>query len=137
MNKDHFQAKVLMYRYQDEGLEIFLKKNEAGEWTFPDAGEGDKATILTKLQEEADLDEEHIELDPVNCEIRKRDMLAYAFEIDWRRLPESSKRRQFFETNKGAFVVAKEALKKNMPTEYKMLKELVDVLSVRNLLKKL
>jgi hypothetical protein len=62
-------------------------------------------------------------------------MLAYAFEIDWRRLPEESKRRQFLDTNKGAFVSVKVAFKKNMPAEYKMLKELVDVLSVRNIIK--
>jgi methyl coenzyme M reductase gamma subunit len=136
MSKNQFAAKVLMYRYQNEGLEVFIEKNEDGEWTFPDFAEGDIETISEQIQLEAGQDD-HIELDPVTCEARKRDVLAYAFEIDWRKLPEESLRRQFLETNKGAFIVVKEALKKNMPTEYKMLKELVDVLSIRNIIKNL
>ena len=125
-----------MYRYQNKGLEVFIEKDENGTWTFPDFAEGDIETISKQIQLEAGKDE-HIELDPVTCESRKRDMLAYAFEIDWRKLPEESTRRQFLETNKGAFIVVKEALKKNMPAEYKMLKELVDVLSIRNIIKNL
>ena len=136
MNKDQLCAKVLMYRYKNEALEVFVEKNENGEWTFPDFAEGDMAAISQQLKLEAG-QEEYMELDPVNCEVRKRDMLAYAFELDWRRLPEESARRQFLETNKGAFIVVKEALKKNMPSEYKMLKELVDVLSIRNIIKNL
>ncbi len=136
MDSNQFCAKVLMYRYESDGLEVFLEKDDNDSWTLPNLVEGDEATVIHQLQKEAGQDE-HIELDPVKCELRKRDMLAYAFEIDWRKLPKVSKRRQFIETNKGAFVVVKEAMKKNMPSEYKMLKELVDVLSVRNLLRNL
>jgi hypothetical protein len=134
MNKDNFCAKVLMYRYQNEELEVFLEKNDENNWSFPDLTEGNRDEVIQRLQHEAGEDD-HIPLDPVQCETRKRDMLAYAFEIDWRRLPDESKRRQFLETNKGAFVSVKVAFKKNMPAEYKMLKELVDVLSVRNIIK--
>jgi predicted NUDIX family NTP pyrophosphohydrolase len=134
MNKENFCAKVLMYRYKNEELEVFLERNDEDKWSFPDLSEGDKEQVIKHLNSEAGEDD-HIPLDVVQCETRKRDMLAYAFEIDWRRLPEESKRRQFLETNKGAFVSVKEAFKKNMPAEYKMLKELVDVLSVRNIIK--
>lgn len=134
MKNESPNAKALMYRYRNNGLEVFIEKNEHGEWTFPDLSEEDKVKLSQLLDMD---DDEHIELEPVTCEQRKRDMLAYAFEVDWRRLPDSSHRRQFLEANKGAFVAVKEALKKNLPAEYKMLKELVEVLSIRNIIKNL
>lgn len=136
MSKENFCAKVLMYRYQNEELEIFVEQTGENQWTFPDLVEGNKDEVVNQLKTEAG-EEEHIRLDAVKCELRKRDMLAYAFEIDWRRLPETSKRRQFIDTNKGVFISAKEAVKKNMPAEYKMLKELTEILSVRNIIKHL
>jgi predicted NUDIX family NTP pyrophosphohydrolase len=135
MNKDNFCAKVLMYRYEENQLQVFVEETANG-FTFPDLAEGNENQVVDKLNAEAGQDE-HIPLDPVTCEVRKRDMLAYAFEIDWRKLPKSSKRRQFVETNKGVFIAAKEAMKKNMPAEYKMMKELVEVLSMRNIIKNL
>lgn len=135
MNKENFCAKVLMYRYEENQLQVFVEETADG-FTFPDLAEGNENQVVDRLNAEAGQDD-HIPLDPVTCELRKRDMLAYAFEIDWRKLPSSSKRRQFIETNKGIFIAAKEAMKKNMPAEYKMMKELVEVLSMRNIINNL
>lgn len=127
------QLGLLLYRQGKKGLEVLLVPSENNTYSLP---------THASLEEWEDFEaitssEDHIELEVVNCDKRNVQFLARALELDWTKLPEDSLRRRFYELNKGAYVASKEAFKKVLPAEYTLLKELLEVVSVRNLLKNL
>ena len=129
--------KLLIYRFQERGLEIFLVNDPENfeNWSIP---EGER--------QEVQYDEDRmIELDPVQQEDGATEE-AFAVEGDWHDIP--SLKAMLFEdalqlkekvkdAEKGGFFVLKEAVKKVMPHQYEFLKELKDILVDRNSVKDL
>lgn len=128
---DH--ARLVIYRINQKGLEIFLVKGEdTKNWQIP-AGQLIPGTN----------DEKAIELDPVeNGDELHR---AMAIECEWHEIPsvramikedvrivKAQIKERIPELEKGTFFAVKEAFKKVLPHEYTMLKELKDVISDRN-----
>lgn len=123
---------LIIYRFQEKGLEIFLLNDEEN-WDFP------QAEMDTRRQ--SDLPEDRfIELDPIeqgNGEMEQ----AVAAEGDWHDIPslknmllEDAKvlKDKVKEMDQGTFQNIKDALKKAMPHQYAFLKELKDILVDRN-----
>ena len=135
-------ANLIIYRIREKGLEIFLlnSENDSETWHLP------VHDVAASLQlHEQDL---FITLDPVHQEDGRIEE-AIAVEGDWHDIPSLKSlllQDVFFVKNqlkemipaaieKGAFVAVKEAFKKVLPHQYKMLKELKDVLTDRNSVK--
>lgn len=128
------KASLIIYRFKERGLEIFLvNSSEDGEqWELPkEALDKDRSRSLM----EAD---QMIELDPVDQEE------AWAVEGDWHEIPslkglllEDAKylKSKLEEIEKGGFFAIKEAFKKVLPHQYAFLKELKDILRDRNSVK--
>lgn len=129
------KANVIIYRFKERGLEIFLvDADDKGKWEFPN-GEVSQS-VSTNIEH----DDKLIALDPVqqtNGDVEE----ALAVEGDWHEIPslknmlyedaiEAKKKIKHIE--KGGFFALKEALKKVMPHQYEFLKELKDILTDRN-----
>lgn len=126
------QARLIIYRINKKGLEIFLI-NEAEKWELP-------KTRLPEGQQKNTV----IHLDPVIGEdgiVEK----AMAVEGDWHDIPsirsvikedvhliKDHLYQMMPEMEKGTYVAVKEAIKKMMPEQYAFLKELKDILLDRN-----
>lgn len=139
------KVRVVIYRFHEKGLEILLINNELEKdpdvWRFPE-GESRK-TILDYIINE----EKYIELDPIEDE--KGELFqAFAIEGDWHDIPSirgiikhdvkrvKSKIKELVPgVEQSSYFGVKDALKKLLPHEYEMLKELKDILTARNLLK--
>lgn len=135
------KSNLIIYRIGEKGLEVFLVN--AGEvqdqWTIP------QGTIDQLPDFEADM---VIELDPVEQEDGLFEQ-AYAVEGDWHNIPSMKsilkhdmafmkhtlKKMVPDMMSKGTFFAVKEAFKKVMPHQYKMLKELKEIIIDRNLTK--
>lgn len=128
-------ARVIIYRINKKGLEIFLVNNEEKGWKVPQG--------VIDQQKSANLtdNETVIELDPVEGTPQK----VYAIEGDWHEIPsirgiikedvrivKDKIKEKFPELEEGTYFAVKEAVKKVMPEEYAMLKELKDVILDRN-----
>jgi len=134
------QVRVVVYRINKKGLEIFLI-NEEDNWQIP----------CGKLQQNNQntpphllCEENLIELEPVkntNGEIQR----ILAVEGDWHDIPsirgiikddvrivKNQIKQRIPGIEQGSFVVVKEAFKKVMPEEYACLKELKDIIVDRN-----
>ncbi|MEM6724938.1 MAG: hypothetical protein AAF598_12930 [Bacteroidota bacterium] len=139
-------ANVLLYRLGDQGLEIFLVPNQEGaeSWDLPlhpAAANYWEATPNTE--------EEHvIQLDTVRCDRTQQDLNAIALEVPEnedqlplvdllgeQESPLKIRRRTKMLLDHGAYFCAKEAVKKVFPAQVKMIKELQEVVSSRNLLR--
>ncbi len=133
-------ARVIIYRINQKGLEIFLvntQKEGQETWGIPQGNLHSQHTdSLTK-------EERVIELDPV--EEGESLHQALAIECDWHEIPsvramikedvqivKNQIKLHFPELEQGTFFAVKEAFKKVLPHEYAMLKELKDVLVDRN-----
>lgn len=130
------KAFVIVYRFAEKGLEIFLvsdSKEANPVWSIPERE--------TKMTSEG---LEMIELDPVQIDAESEGK-AVAVEGDWHDLPSMrSLMKEDMEyvkgkikdalpnTEEGAFVAVKDAFKKVLPHEYAMLKELKEILTDRN-----
>lgn len=131
------QVRVILYRYHERGLEVFLIEPELDKdptaWKIPVS----KAKHL-------DLTHESL-TQGLNLDMACGDgCQTYAIEADWHDIPSirgiiksdvnriKNKIKQVSE--KGTYVSVKDALKKVMPDEYAALKELKDILKERNLL---
>ena len=126
------KANLIIYRFREKGLEVFLVNNasEQGEqWGLPEGPQQSEASHAALS------DDKMITLDPIENEE------AMAVEGDWHEIPslkgmlyEDAKqlKDKFMEMEKGTFFVVKEAFKKVMPHQYKFLKELKDILIDRN-----
>lgn len=130
-------ARVIIYRVNKKGLEIFLINNEEKGWEVPQGllDKHKRATITDN--------DEVIELDAINSDGQAQKV--YAIEGDWHEIPsirgiikddvrivKNKIKQKFPELEQGTFFAVKEAVKKVMPEEYAVLKELKDVILDRN-----
>ena len=138
------RACLIIYRFAEKGLEVFLINEESEEssvWSIPQQDIPRTSKVL--VNEEADM----IEMDPIESDEGKR-FRAIAIEGDYHDIPSmrslmkedvlyvKDKIKTIIpELEQGTFVAVKEAFKKVLPHEYTMLKELKDILADRNLLK--
>jgi len=129
-------ARVIIYRVNKKGLEVFLINNETDGWQVPQGRLNECRTC------ELNDNEEIIELDPVGKEGLDK---AYAIEGDWHEIPsirgiikddvrivKTHIKQKFPELEQGTYFAVKEAFKKVMPDEYALLKELKDVVLEKN-----
>ena len=131
-------ARVIIYRYHEKGLEIFLINNEmekdAGIWRIP---QGLVKQWQVQGRQIIDLDETEDEAGHI--------IKTIAIEGDWHDIPsirgmlkhdirliKSIVKENLPGSEKGTYFAIKEAFKKVMPQEYKALKELKDILFDRN-----
>lgn len=131
------KANLIIYRFRERGLEVFLLNNEDQAWAFPQ-GE-------MREGENEQVDESIIELDPARRDDGKPES-AYAVEGDWHEIP-SLKHLLYQDAmqlkdklkgmEKGAYLSLKDAFKAVLPHQYAFLKELKDILSDRNSLRDL
>jgi len=135
------KAFLIIYRYAEKGLEIFLLSDseEANPvWSIPE-----REARMT------DEGLEMIELDPVEID-EEHSCHGVAVEGDWHDIPSMrsliKEDMQYVKgkikdaipkVEEGGFVAVKDAFRKVMPHEYAMLKELKDILADRNALKNL
>lgn len=135
------KASLIIYRFKEKGLEIFLvnPNEEQDQWEIP-GGQ------LSMQDTQPLLDEDRlIELDPV--EKTKGELEeALAVEGDWHEIPSLKGmlyedaiqlKEKLKDMENGTFFGVKEAFKKVLPHQYKFLKELKDVLLDRNSVKDL
>jgi hypothetical protein len=130
------KVSLIIYRFRERGLEVFLMNDsqEEDNWAFPQ-GDVDNAT--------ANDPDRMISLDPVQQESGDLEE-GWAVEGDWHEIP--SLKSMLFEDalqlkekikgmEKGSYLLLKDALKKVLPHQYEMLKELKDILTDRNSVK--
>ena len=140
------QVRIIVYRFHEKGLEIFLvnheMENDPDIWSIP----GGKARTSLQLATQQGADA-FIELDPTRDE--KGNLVStFAIEGDYHDIPsirglvkydvkliKSKLFESVPELEQGCFFAIKEALKKVMPYEYAALKELKDILWDRNVLR--
>jgi hypothetical protein len=130
------KVRLIIYRFRERGLEILLVPND-DQWTFPEApASSPDNTVLME-------DDRLISLDPVHPEEGITEK-ALAVEGDWHDIPSLkamlyedaiSIKEKIEELEQGSFVAVKEAIKKVLPHQYQLLKELKEVLLDRNLTK--
>lgn len=119
---------LVIYRVKEKGLEVLLVKDNDS-WELPKGGDLDEAKAKGHI----------IELEPSDDEETK----VLAIEADWHEIPSLRKLIKedvLFLTDKildllpkSTYFVVKEAFKKVLPnSQYKMLKELKDIISDRN-----
>jgi len=130
-------ARVIIYRFHEKGLEIFLIKNEMENdpevWKIPEGA-------LLTLKEKNHLIDLEMEIDDNGRMIK-----TLAIEGDWHDIPsirgmlkhdvklvKNIMKENLPEIEKGGYFAIKEAFKKVLPQEYKALKELKDILFDRN-----
>ncbi len=131
---------LIIYRFRERGLEVFLVSSEDGKsWEIP-KGEV-KADGSDRLREADRL----IQLDPVK-QAGGEEEEAIAVEGEWHDIPSLKAmmyedavalKDKLKEMEKGTFFVVKEAFKKVLPHQYAFIKELKDILVDRNSLKDL
>lgn len=134
---DH--ARVVIYRVNKKGLEIFLVSSGTENWQIPQGKQLDQCECC-----DLPASDNVIELDPIalNDGAVKR---AWAIEGDWHEIPsirgvikqdvrivKDHLKQKFPDLEHGTYFAVKEAFKKVMPEEYAVLKELKDVLVDRN-----
>ena len=133
-------ARVVIYRFHEKGLEIFLINNEMDKdqdiWQIPQG-------LSESIREKGNV-KNTIDLDTTEDE-QGRTIKTLAIEGDWHDIPsirgmlkhdvklvKAIVKENLPGSEKGAYFAVKEAFKKVLPHEYKALKELKDVLFDRN-----
>lgn len=133
-------ARVVIYRFHEKGLEIFLINNDMKEdadvWNLPQ-GFAEKLKHSSCFKNVISLDSDN--------EMDENTIKTVAIEGDWHDIPsirgmlkhdiklvKSIVKENLPGSEKGAFFAIKEAFKKVMPQEYVALKELKDILFDRN-----
>ena len=133
-------ARVIIYRFHEKGLEIFLINNEMDKdqdiWQIPEG-------LSESIREKGNV-KNIIDLDTMEDE-QGRTIKTLAIEGDWHDIPsirgmlkhdvklvKAIVKENLPGSEKGAYFAVKEAFKKVLPHEYKALKELKDVLFDRN-----
>lgn len=133
---DH--ARVIIYRVNKKGLEVFLVNSKEKGWKVPQG-------VLDQCRGcELTDNDEVIELDPVANE-NGATHRVYAIEGEWHEIPsirgvikedvrivKDHLKQKFPDLEQGTYFAVKEAIKKVMPEEYSILKELKDVMLDRN-----
>ncbi len=133
------QVRLVIYRVNKKGLEIFLVNNGEEEWSIPKGKLSENKSQPYWTQED-----NCIHLDPVECSDGQR-RGAVAIEGDWHEIPsirgiikqdvkivKSQIKQRIPELEQGTYFAVKEAVKKVLPEEYKALKELKEILIDRN-----
>jgi len=135
-------ARVIIYRFHQKGLEIFLVnsdlENDPDIWNLPkgDINSVSNASYKDSIQLESQQDDEGREVKTLAVEGEWHDipslrgMLKHDVKLVKSKLIEVAP-----EMEKGGFFAVKEAFKKVLPDEYKALKELKSILRDRNLTK--
>ncbi len=140
------KACLIIYRFAEKGLEIFLVSDPGDEnpvWSIPQKQ-------IPQVPEPIVVEEtELIELDCVECNEGMK-CRAIAIEGDYHDIPSMRSiikndvlyvkdrvKTIIPELEQGTFVAVKEAVKKVLPHEYAFLKELKEVLTDRNTVKNL
>lgn len=131
------KVNLIIYRFREKGLEVFLLNDQDETWNIPQADNpAEKPASLVNA-------DRLIELDPVQTDLGTPEE-AWAVEGEWHDIPSLKSmlyedaqyvQKKFQQLEQGTFVAVKEALKKVMPHQYKMLKELKDILIDRNSVK--
>ena len=136
------QVRVVIYRFHEAGLEVFLINPELHTdedvWTLPSGADS------FELQHN---NYDVIELDDTKDNNGKT-VKNLAIEADWHEIPSirgiikhdvkrlKNKVKEVLPClEQGSYVAVKEAIKKTMPQEYAALKELKDILTDRNTVK--
>lgn len=135
-------ARVIIYRFHEKGLEIFLVnsdlENDPDIWNLP-KGNLDNASNnpeMESIQLESQKDEKGRMVKTLAVEGEWHDipslrgMLKHDMKLVKSKLIEAAP-----EMEKGGFFAVKEAFKKVLPDEYQALKELKSILRDRNLTK--
>lgn len=133
-------ARLIIYRINQKGLEIFLVQGNSDnelDWQIP------QGNLKTRHANNLTADDRMIHLEPIS--LGDELLSALAIECDWHEIPsvramikqdvrivKDQIKQRIPELEHGAFFAVKEAFKKVLPHEYAMLKELKDVVSDRN-----
>ncbi len=127
---------LIIYRFREKGLEIFLvDPSDTESWMLP----SDQLSMKDQLTESDKL----IELDPVKQENGELER-GWAVEGDWHDIPSLKAmlyddamqlKEKLKEMETGGFFAVKEAVKKVLPHQYQLLKELKEILTDRNSIK--
>lgn len=136
------KAGLLLYRQKSEGLEVYLVPGDDDSLQMPENFSLEHHEALESFCDNLERVmgikvevEQLIQLDLVKCMVSGKEFLAYALETDWEKLPETSKRYRFVQVNRGAYYAIKDAFKRVMPAQYAMLKELVEIVASRNIMR--
>ena len=138
-------ARVLIYRFHEKGLEVFLLNNEMENdpevWNLP---EGFFSQLKNNIVNGG---KNTIELEPSQNSDGSKTK-TFAIEGDWHDIPsirgmlkhdlklaKKIIKERIPGSEKGSFVAAKECFKKVLPHEYEAIKELVEVITDRNSVK--
>ncbi len=138
-------TRLIVFRQGEKGLEVLLlrSKKDDGAWELPTAALSQQLSLSPSERETL------IELDPVEETEEGLFEQAYAVESDWHEIPslkdilrhdlhfvkETLKQMVPDMMQRGVYVSIKDAFRKVLPHQYKMLKELKDILTDRNLTK--
>ena len=136
------QVRIIIYRINQKGLEIFLVNPDGKDnWEFPQ-GKMRSADVDTFHNEE-----KLIELEPLQLQDGLKGE-ALAIEGDWHEIPsirgiikqdvrivKDQIKQRLPDLEKGTYFAMKEAIKKVLPEEYAALKELKEILTDRNQVK--
>ncbi len=135
------QVRLVIYRVNQRGLEVFMINEGKESWSFP------QGTIGDISPEEIARDQKMIELDAV-ADNNGLETNTIAIEGDWHEIPsiramikqdvrivKDEIKQRIPELENGAFVAVKECFKKVLPHEYTMIKELKDIVKERNSIK--
>jgi hypothetical protein len=136
--------RVVVYRFHEKGLEIFLVNSglEEENWRIP------FTDIAKYTEQDVEIGDRFIALE-TNDNADGTSSITCAIEGDWHDIPSIRKlikediklvhskidKYVIPELEKGTYFAIKEAFKKVMPNEYKILHELKDILLHRNMLK--
>jgi len=137
-------VRVVVYRFHEKGLEIFLVNSglEEENWRIP------FADIAKYTEQDVEVGDRFISIE-TNDNADGTSSITCAIEGDWHDIPSIRKlikediklvhskidKYVIPELEKGTYFAIKEAFKKVMPNEYKILHELKDILLHRNMLK--
>jgi hypothetical protein len=135
--------RVIVYRFHEKGLEIFLVNTglEEENWRIP-------LTKIAKYSDALEDGDRFIALEEIELPDGES-TLTCAIEGDWHDIPSirklikediklvTTKIDQYVlpELEKGTFFAIKEAFKKVLPNEYKVLHELKEIILHRNMIK--
>jgi len=134
------KVRLVIYRFHEKGLEVFLINPELE--LDPEVWKLPMGDIKNKIQ----LDEQDLIKLGITKEQDGSQLTTYAIEADWHQIPsvrgiikhdvkrvKNKIHKTLPKVEEGAYFCVKEAIKKVMPNEYKMLKELKDIMLDRNI----
>ena len=136
------RAFLVIFRYAEKGLEIFLVKTEDEEMKSQLVEISEQ--FLTEIPLRFSNNTQIIELDPIEDD-QTGNIRAIAIEGDWHDIPslrallkddlhfmKDRVKKYIPNIDTGSFISFKEVVKKAVKSEYQLLKELKDVLTDRN-----